>query len=83
MLTEERHDGDHVSGHRAIDTEKIGDREVAPFIAVPPGQQEIRGARGLPGIRSSLTHKSTIQPKIARILTRILTRTTKKLIIIV
>src|SRR3546814_20350632 len=43
MLAEEAEHGRHIGRDRIIDAEQIGDREMTPIVAVPPGEEEIGG----------------------------------------
>src|SRR3546814_5499437 len=50
MLAEEAEHGRHIGRDRIIDAEQIGDREMTPIVAVPPGEEEIGGTACLAGI---------------------------------
>ena len=50
MSAEKADDGGDVVGDRAVETEQVGDREMAEIDAVPPGQKEVGDARRLAGV---------------------------------
>src|SRR3546814_13850118 len=50
MLTEKGKYGRHIGRDIAIDAEQIGDGEMPPIVAVPPGEKEIGRSARPPGI---------------------------------